>query len=139
VAPLRHTGLYDVLTADADPPTAAWIGAAVRRPVRAAADRHHRCTATGRPEMETPGSILDKTVVLSHRPAALRRIRAWLTPAALLQRYWQVWSNAHPPPRLQDLLIAVGIGQAVGLHLPPYNPLLERRRAVGGAEAGGPS
>ena len=52
-------------------------------------------------------------------PVALRRIRAWLTPATLLQRYWQAWSNAPPPPQLQDLLTAVSTGHPIHAYLPP--------------------
>lgn len=52
-------------------------------------------------------------------PVLLRRIRGWLTPATLLQRYWHAWSNAPPPAQLQDLLNAVTAGQAISLYLPP--------------------
>ncbi len=52
-------------------------------------------------------------------PVALRHIRAWLTPATLLQRYWQAWSHAPPPPQLQDLLTAVTTGHAIHAYLPP--------------------
>jgi hypothetical protein len=52
-------------------------------------------------------------------PVALRRIRSWLTPATLLQRYWQAWSHAPPPPQLRDLIAATLAGQAIPVYLPP--------------------
>ena len=48
-------------------------------------------------------------------PRALRQVRAWLTPSVTLQRWWQAWTNAPPPPQLQALIDAVTAGQ--GLHL----------------------
>ena len=48
-------------------------------------------------------------------PRALRAIRAWLSPWIVLQRWWQAWSKAPPPPQLQDLINSVSAG--CGLHL----------------------
>ncbi len=48
-------------------------------------------------------------------PRALRAIRAWLTPWIALQRWWQAWSKAPPPPQLQALINSVAAG--CGLHL----------------------
>ena len=48
-------------------------------------------------------------------PRALRAIRAWLTPWIALQRWWQAWSKAPPPPQLQALMTSVAAG--CGLHL----------------------
>jgi len=48
-------------------------------------------------------------------PRALRAIRAWLTPAIALQRWWPAWSKAPPPPQLQALINSVTAG--CGLHL----------------------
>jgi len=51
-------------------------------------------------------------------PSALRQVRAWLTPSISLQRWWQAWSNAPPPPQLQALIDAVAAGQGLHLYLP---------------------
>src|SRR5262249_7042568 len=48
-------------------------------------------------------------------PQALRAIRAWLSPSIALQRWWQAWSKAPPPPQLQALMNSVAAG--CGLHL----------------------
>jgi hypothetical protein len=61
-------------------------------------------------------------MLLPRWPVALRHIRAWLTPATLLQRYWRAWSHAPPPAPLQDLLTAVGAGHAIPVYLQPYQP-----------------
>jgi hypothetical protein len=52
-------------------------------------------------------------------PKALRVLRGWLTPAIVLQRWWQAWSRAPPPVELQALVDAVGAGQGLRLYLPP--------------------
>ena len=51
-------------------------------------------------------------------PVALRRVRAWLTPSTVLQRWWQAWSKAPPPTELQALITAVTAGQALNLYTP---------------------
>jgi hypothetical protein len=48
-------------------------------------------------------------------PQALPAIRAWLTPWIALQRWWQAWSKAPPPPQLQALINSLAAGH--GLHL----------------------
>jgi hypothetical protein len=48
-------------------------------------------------------------------PRALRAVRAWLSPWIALQRWWQAWSKAPPPPPLQALINSVAAG--CGLHL----------------------
>jgi len=48
-------------------------------------------------------------------PRAIRAVRAWLSPWIALQRWWQEWSNAPPPPQLQALIDSVAAG--CGLHL----------------------
>ena len=55
----------------------------------------------------------------SGRGAMIRRIRGWLTPATLLQRYWRAWSNAPLPPELQALLADIATGRPLYLGLPP--------------------
>jgi hypothetical protein len=40
-------------------------------------------------------------------PRALRKVRAWLEPWILLQRYWHAWSTLPPPLPLQQLLDAL--------------------------------
>jgi hypothetical protein len=52
-------------------------------------------------------------------PAALRAVRAWLTPCSVLQRCWRAWSPAPPPRQLQRLLDAVARGQRLYLYIPP--------------------
>src|SRR5205809_911578 len=84
------------------PPTA-------RRPDRPAGERGG----------STDRSMLDRRPPMPRWPVALRSIRAWLTPATLLQRYWRSWSHAPPPAPLQDLLTAVTTGQAIRIYLPP--------------------
>src|SRR5213078_532765 len=43
-------------------------------------------------------------------PKALRKVRAWLEPWTLLQRYWRAWSAQPPPLALQQLLDALALG-----------------------------
>jgi hypothetical protein len=62
---------------------------------------------------------MDRPVPMPRWPATLRRIRAWLTPATLLPRYWHAWSNAPPPDPLQDLLTAVTTGHPIPAYTPP--------------------
>lgn len=50
-------------------------------------------------------------------PAALRQVRAWLTPWIWLRRWWRAWSSAPPPPELHALLDAL----AHGYPLPFYD------------------
>jgi hypothetical protein len=51
-------------------------------------------------------------------PRALRAIRAWLSPWIGLQRWWQAWSKAPPPPQLQALINSVGTGCGLHLYIP---------------------
>ena len=51
-------------------------------------------------------------------PQALRAIRAWLSPSIALQRWWQAWSKAPPPPQLQALMTSVAAGCGLHLYLP---------------------
>jgi hypothetical protein len=51
-------------------------------------------------------------------PQALRTIRSWLHPSITLQRWWQAWPKAPPPPQLQALINSLAAGH--GLHL--YSP-----------------
>jgi hypothetical protein len=51
-------------------------------------------------------------------PRALRAIRAWLTPWIALQRWWQAWSKAPPPPQLQALMNSVAAGRGLHLYIP---------------------
>jgi len=50
-------------------------------------------------------------------PAALRKVRGWLTPWTYLQRGWRGWSNAPVPKELAQLLRGVAAGQALNLYL----------------------
>jgi hypothetical protein len=52
-------------------------------------------------------------------PAAVRAVRAWLTPWSVLWRCWRSWSPAPPPQQLQRLLDGLGTGRPVNLYLPP--------------------
>src|SRR6266536_835899 len=67
----------------------------------------------------TSTSTMDKRMPIPRWPVTLRRIRSWLTPATLLQRYWQAWSHAPPPPQLQDLITATLAGHPTPVYLPP--------------------
>jgi DDE superfamily endonuclease len=51
-------------------------------------------------------------------PRALRAIRAWLTPAIALQRWWPAWSKAPPPPQLQALMTSLAAGRGLHLYIP---------------------
>ena len=51
-------------------------------------------------------------------PRALRAVRAWLSPWTALQRSWNAWSNAPPPPQLQALMNSVAAGCGLHLYLP---------------------
>src|SRR5262249_45125839 len=51
-------------------------------------------------------------------PRALRAIRAWLTPWTVLQRWWQAWSKAPPPPQLQALMNSLTAGCGLHLYIP---------------------
>ncbi|MBB4942921.1 hypothetical protein FHR32_007321 [Streptosporangium album] len=44
------------------------------------------------------------------RPRAVRYVRGWLTPCALLQRWWRNWSSRPPLAELQALVTAVTAG-----------------------------
>ena len=48
-------------------------------------------------------------------PEVLRRVRAWLEPYLMLQRYWRGWSENAPPASLQALLDWLGIGRPLPL------------------------
>jgi DDE superfamily endonuclease len=41
-----------------------------------------------------------------------------LTPSIALQRWWQAWSKAPPPPQLQALINSVAAGQGLHLYIP---------------------
>ena len=87
---------------------------------RSRTDTAFRDRPAGRRERgHTKQSTLDKRKPIPRWPITLRHIRAWLTPATLLQRYWRAWSNAPPPPQLQDLLTAALAGQAIPVYIPP--------------------
>jgi len=47
---------------------------------------------------------------------ALRAVRAWLTPAITLPRWWRAWTDQDPPPELQSLLDAVTAGRPLDLY-----------------------
>jgi hypothetical protein len=49
---------------------------------------------------------------------ALRAVRAWLSPWTALQRWWQAWSKAPPPPQLQALLNSLVAGCGLHLYIP---------------------
>ncbi len=49
-------------------------------------------------------------------------VRAWLSPWTALQRYWNAWSNAPPPPQLQALMNSVR-GR---LRPAPLSPLINK-------------
>jgi len=51
------------------------------------------------------GQISDRPLL--SWPQALRKVRAWLEPWILLQRYWHAWSTLPPPLPLQQLLDAL--------------------------------
>ena len=51
-------------------------------------------------------------------PRAIRAVRAWLSPWIALQRCWQAWSNAPPPPQLLALINSVSAGHGLHLYLP---------------------
>lgn len=53
------------------------------------------------------------------RPRAVRHVRGWLTPCALLQRWWRNWSTRPPSAELQVLVTAVTAGQSLNLYTPP--------------------
>jgi hypothetical protein len=42
----------------------------------------------------------------------------WLTPWIALQRWWQAWSKAPPPPQLQALMTSVAAGCGLHLYIP---------------------
>jgi hypothetical protein len=67
----------------------------------------------------TSKSTVDSPRLIPRWPVTLRRIRAWLTPATLLPRYWHAWSDAPPLGPLQDLITAVTTGQAICAYNPP--------------------
>jgi hypothetical protein len=50
-------------------------------------------------------------------PAALRSVRAWLTPATTLNRWWRAWTDTDPPSELQALIDAVTTGHRLDLYL----------------------
>ncbi|WP_254649225.1 hypothetical protein [Streptomyces sp. GbtcB7] len=51
-------------------------------------------------------------------PQAIRAVRGWLTPWAMLQRYWRAWTTKPPPPALQELINTVGTGRPLNLYIP---------------------
>jgi len=44
-------------------------------------------------------------------------VQGWLDPWRVVQRCWQAWSHAPPPPALQALLDTVTSGQPLYLYL----------------------
>jgi len=44
-------------------------------------------------------------------------VQGWRDPWRVVQRCWQAWSHAPPPPSLQALLDAVTNGQPLYLYL----------------------
>ena len=52
-------------------------------------------------------------------PVTLRRVRGWLTPRVVLERWWRAWSPTPPPLQLRLLLDMVGAGRPLHLYLPP--------------------
>jgi hypothetical protein len=52
-------------------------------------------------------------------PVTLRRVRSWLIPWVVLERWWRAWSPAPPPAQLRLLLDTVGAGRPLHLYLPP--------------------
>jgi hypothetical protein len=52
-------------------------------------------------------------------PVTLRRVRGWLTPRVVLERWWRAWSPTAPPLQLRLLLDATHAGQPLYLYLPP--------------------
>ncbi|WP_037935334.1 hypothetical protein [Streptosporangium roseum] len=51
-------------------------------------------------------------------PQNIRHVRGWLTPHALLQRWWRNWSTRPPPAELQALVTAVTAGRPLNLYAP---------------------
>jgi len=51
-------------------------------------------------------------------PRAIRAVRAWLSPWTVLQRWWQAWSKAPPPPQLQALMNSLAAGHGLHLYIP---------------------
>ena len=49
-------------------------------------------------------------------PKASSAIRSWLTPAITLTRWWQAWTDTHPPHELQALIDAVTTGHGIDLY-----------------------
>ncbi|MEV0280138.1 transposase [Streptomyces sp. NPDC050610] len=49
-------------------------------------------------------------------PRALRAVRAWLTPATTMTRWWRAWTDKDPPSELQALLDAVTTGRPLDLY-----------------------
>ena len=72
-----------------------------------------------RPKRTAGKPTSDRQLSIPRWPVALRRIRSWLTPATLVYRYWQAWTNAPPPPQLQALLDAATAGHPIPAYHPP--------------------
>ena len=49
---------------------------------------------------------------------AIRAVCDWLAPRIALQRWWQAWSKAPPPPPLQALINSVAAGCGLHLYVP---------------------
>ena len=50
-------------------------------------------------------------------PRLLRAVRAWLTPAHWLARYWSAFADTPPPAELAALLGALNAGHGINLYL----------------------
>jgi hypothetical protein len=81
-----------------------------------------RCTITQHrsrsPAAERGGPRTAGPVPAPSWPRALRAVRAWLSPCTVLQRWWQAWSKAPPPPQRQALINSVAAGCGLHLYIP---------------------
>jgi hypothetical protein len=50
-------------------------------------------------------------------PRLLRAVRAWLTPAYWLARYWRAFADTPPPAELAALLGTLNTGHGINLYL----------------------
>ena len=50
-------------------------------------------------------------------PRLLRAVRAWLTPAHWLARYWSAFASTAPPAEFAALLGALNAGHGINLYL----------------------
>ena len=114
------------------PPLARWSAAPSRSaggpsspriPIVPPIQHHPTCPIHrphGRPRGGPPRpGIHAEPAVGSSWPAALRAVRAWLTPWSVLQRCWRYWSPAPPPAPLRLLLDGLAAGRPLHLYLPP--------------------